>query len=294
MIVASGFTPWTIVVGAIYWAAVQLVEAVWDELVSYSWERFVDEDAREEVACFMFNQLRGSVPQWDRWSASLAGFDYDGATDDEEAIATVVNIFNTEEVDVYINYMMMLEELNDVAEYLPECPCDIALIINQLAGELGTEMYGFELCHSETMAFSNPGDTAAVCPAVLDFETELYNHIASSIGGVGANIRVVLPPNVLVTRVRVHWGAGRPLEASYGDKNAGIWVGEPYGDGVFIGGHSWGAGTYSNQNITSTIDNVELVVTTPRTHVYIHNSMDKNNGDCYIQWVHIECEAYVP
>jgi len=281
-----------LVVGAIAWSSTQLVEYVWDYLVTVSADHYRDPVSRERIMCWMYNKLRGSTPQYVQWCASLDDFVPDGA--EETAVATTVGLFNCE-VDVFINYMILMEDINSVAELLPDCDCPQALIINQLAGPNGTEKYGTELTSPTDVSFANPGDTPSVAPGVWFDGSEYYWDRANPIGGVANNTRVVLPINTLVQRIRVQWGAARINETSAGDKNAAIWVGDPTTDGVYVAGHSWGAGFYDDQYITTdTGYHVDGLTATPRTHVYIHNSMDKPNGSAYVRWIYIQCVAYVP
>lgn len=158
-----------------------------------------------------------------------------------------------------------------------------------------TEMYGYELCHSTSVAFSNPGDDPATCPGVLDMETQIYNHVASDIGGVGSNIRVTLPPNVLVVDLKVRWWGWRQTETSHGDKNAGVWLGDDAAPDVYLGGYSWLTNPQNCwQMNTFERDDEEGLEPLPYSHLWLHNSMDRNNGKARFTWIHIECIPYVP
>jgi len=290
----SGFSPSVVFAGAVWWASVQLMEYLWDEWMSMDASHFTDLDARESVACFMFNQLRGETPQWELWRDSLENFDYGSAPLAEQSIASSVNEFNIGDVDTYINYMMLLEDINAITEYLPECPCDMPVIINQLQGPTGVEMYGYELCHSTMLAYSNAGDEQAVCPGLLDIGDQFYYGVASDIGGVGGNIKVVLPPNVLVTKVKVKWSAYRASGVTYGDKRAGMWLGEPNGGGTQIGGHTWGVAEDVWQSITTQVEDPGGIIATPEAHLWLHNSIDRNGGEIKYVWIYVECIPYVP
>ncbi len=121
-----------------------------------------------------------------------------------------------------------------------------------------------------------------------------YEHVDSSIGGVGCNIRVTLPIDVLVTEVKVGIGASRPSVFGGGDKNAGVWLGTPNDGGTYIGGYSWPGGTWPDTQHVISISDVAGILATPEPHVWIHNSIQTGSGTAYVYWVHIETIPYVP
>ena len=291
--VASGGNPITmpiVAMGALTWASVQIVEWAWDYWAGIDPDKFKDEDAIEVVACWMYNKMRGSTPTFSRWRDSLDDFVPDGVA--ESSISSSVAAFNAE-VDIFINYMILMEEVNDIAEYLDVCDCPQPLTIDQLAGPTLSEMYGNQYTSGTTVSIGNDGGPFAVIGAFWIPETEMYYDEASPLGGVGVNLQVVLPINRLVTQVSVYWGGTRYVMGSAGDKNACVWVGNPNTDGVQIIAHSWGTGS-APQSITNNVSDVELQVTTPRQYLYVHNSMDRALGDAWVGWIHIETIPYVP
>ncbi|GAG56316.1 unnamed protein product [marine sediment metagenome] len=293
-IAALATTPITlpvIAIGIITWSTTRIVDEVWDWLASYSYDRFTNMDARQAVKCWMWYAVRGETPQFEDWSHSLD--DFIGDNDDETAIAGAVAEHNSDE-DIYINYMLLMEELNDIADSLPECDCPSELTIDQLAGPTQTELYGTRFTATSDKAFSNPGDDQATCPGWYDSANDRYLQVVSDIGGVGENIRVSLPPNMLVQKVQVHWWGYRTTSTQGGDKNCGLWLGDPTDGGTYIGGNSWGTGENQWQDIVTEIYDVDGIVPTPETHLYIHNSMDRGAGLCRITWIHIELKVYDP
>jgi len=107
-------------VGAIGWASVLLVEEVWDWLVGKDWEDFEDDDAKHDVKCIMYHAMKGQTPDFNVWRDSLEDFEILGEA--QKSIGGMVHEMN-QSVDVFINYMILMEELNDVLAILPECDC---------------------------------------------------------------------------------------------------------------------------------------------------------------------------
>lgn len=280
-----------LLIGAVTWASVQFVEYVWDAIATYGTGNYTNQAARDAVACWMFNKLKGGTPVFDRWSSSLDLFE--GETESEIAVGVTVAVFN-KELEFYINFMMLMEDINDIAYLLPSCICPEPLIIDQLRGQLGTEYWGTEFTQGTSVELYSPTDTPCIAPGAWNSESELYWDVESSIGGRACNVEVVLPENVLVVEVNVFWGATRIAGFPTGDKNAAVYLGNSSGPTDFVLGHSWGVGTYSNQNIISSADDELGFTATPRTHLYVHNSMDRDGGTCYIRWIHIECIPYIP
>jgi len=278
------------VIGAITWASVQIFEAGLDYLLAYEAKWLTDIESRKEVMCWMYNKMRGDTPQFDKWQHSLD--DYTPTTYAAEVIAGVVAIWNSN-LDVYVNYMMLFNDLDSIKETLPECECPQPVIINQLNG-LNDEKYGTEFTSPTDKSFANPGDTFSIAPGVYMPIADKYNSIANPKGGQACNVRVVLPHNVLVRTIKVEWTIYRPSGSIWGgDKNAAIWVGEPGVDGVFVGGRAGPTGSdYVDTEVTTVTAIDTLFVTTPRTHVYIHNSTDREDGYARISWIHIECVPY--
>lgn len=105
---------------ALAWASTQIIDEVWDWVVSKDYTDFEDEDAKDTIKCAMYQEMEGSTVEWTKWRDSLSYFtSYGGA---EQSIAGAVHKWN-QSVDVFINYMMMTEELNDIRATLPVCPC---------------------------------------------------------------------------------------------------------------------------------------------------------------------------
>ena len=151
-----------VIVGALAWATVQAVEYFWDSLVNLSSDHFSDQDTRDKIHCWMFNKLRGDTPYFSPWSTSLDNFDGDNA--DQDAVAASVATFNTT-VDIFIEWMMLMNSVTAIAETLDICDCPQVEIINQLAGpDPFTDMYGTELTSPTTVEISDDGGTPVNCP----------------------------------------------------------------------------------------------------------------------------------
>jgi len=109
-----------IVVGAVAWASVQIVDSVWDFLVTVDYSAFEDEEARQVIKCIMYQAQNGETPQFPNWRDSLEFWEtLDG---NAKAIGKVVHLWNQEE-DIYIQYMLLMEDINSIRDTLPECPC---------------------------------------------------------------------------------------------------------------------------------------------------------------------------
>lgn len=105
---------------AIAWATTQVVDEIWDWLVTRDYSDFEDEDARQAIKCVMYQAMEGATPQYANWQSSVDFFSSFGGA--YQSIAGAVHKMN-QSVDVYINYMLMMEELNDISSTLPVCPC---------------------------------------------------------------------------------------------------------------------------------------------------------------------------
>ncbi len=137
-----------LIVGAFVYATTVLLEAIWDYLINLDTSMFEDQDARDIVSCYMWEQIVGSTPQWEAWRDSLSNYETFGGN--VRVIAEYVNFFN-QDTDVYIQWMMLTEEINQIRDVLPPCPCpstwehtwDIenvgieAWVIENEVGELG-------------------------------------------------------------------------------------------------------------------------------------------------------------
>lgn len=293
IVLLGAFTVPTLAAGAVAWASVQVVEAVWDWLITYGDADYSADYARNTVACFMYDQIRGETPQWGSWTASLDNFNYDTATDDEIAIARIVSEWN-ESTDIYINFMILFEDINSISAGLPGCDCPQLMIFDQLAGPTQLELYGTEFTQSTNLVIGNPGDTPHEYIAEYAPLNQFYNGVTGDNIGIGANIRVTLPPDVLVSKVTVGWGVSRPSVYGGGDKNAGMWLGDPTDDANYIGGYSWPGGEYGTITNERTIINEAGIHATPDEYLYVHNSMQTASGTAFIYWIHVECFEYVP
>ena len=280
-----------LVVAAIVAATMWLIEDIWDYLNDYPDPAvFADNDARNAVHCHMYNNLKGSTVQFTPWSTSLD--DFATALPNEVIIRDYMIIILQSE-DVFINYMMLMENLNEISEHLDECDCPEPVTINQLAGPTGVEFYGTALTVPSSEPMGYGGDDLVVAPGVWSAVTERYDGIDTGTDNA-CGIRVTLPADRLVTKLAVKWGATRHAGATYGDKNGYAWIGQPSVDGVMVLGVSWGAGTYDNQNNTTVAQDPLGLTETPRTHIYLHNSIDRDaaDGACYFQWIYIETIPY--
>jgi len=265
------------------------IDALANENSSY----FKDDDARQVVKCFMFNQIRGETPQFTSWAASLDNFDEEGAGVIATAIVETVSIFN-QDTDTFINWMILMEDINSISASLPECDCPQPDEFDQLSGPTGAEMYGTEYTQPSSLPFSSGGDPPATGPGVWEGDVERYTKVISDIGGGCCNVRVALPPNRLVTQLQVRYGCNRLSVYGGGDKNYGAWVGTPYAGGVQCCNGSWGAGLYGDRQTTETTNAPLGIKTTPENYIYIHNSQNHSSSDAYIMWVHVETIPYVP
>lgn len=120
VLATSPITIPVIAVSAFTWAVSAAMDALWDALVGISYTEFEDLDARDDIKCAMFQAMEGATPQYPQWRDSLnTRASFGGA---QLAIANAVHSFN-QDVDIYVNYMLSWEELNDIAATLPVCPC---------------------------------------------------------------------------------------------------------------------------------------------------------------------------
>jgi hypothetical protein len=289
---AAGTVFWPVaIVAAVGWATAAIADKVWDELVTVGWEQFEDEEAKQAVKCWMYQSLRGNTPQWETWTDSLSGFVPEDAN--ETLIAEVVGIWNSDE-DIYINYMLLMEDYNSIAESLPVCDCPPVMTIDLLSGQYKDDFFRARFSYMTLLAYSNPGDEQASGPTYYEYDVDRKISGISSIGGKLCNVFVVLPPNVLVTKVQVAMEYRRELEPADGDKNAGLWLGVPNAGGTYIGGYSWGSTFGVTLAHTITVEDVAGILPTPEDRLYIHNSSPGANSWCSLYWIHIEMVPYNP
>ncbi len=291
VLIAGATGPGAPLVYAFAWAATQVLGLMVEQAIQSNEENYRDEEAKQVVKCHMYNNIKGQVPQFNVWSVALD--DFVPATTPEEEIANSTIVL-LKDLDAYINYLMVVDNYKDIAEYLPQCPCPEPFVLDQLSGAAGTNLYHTAFTTPSSIAMGNPTNPATVNPGVWYLPNERYYDIANSSIATHCNIAVQLPANVLITNVRVKWGISRPLSAGGGDKNARMYLGDPAIAASYIAGHSWGAGIYSDQNVTTSVSNPAGLRPTPEEFLYVHNSSDKKTGRAYIQWIHIEGIPYVP
>jgi hypothetical protein len=278
--------------GAVAYAMAEEGFRLINEALSNDRSFYEDTAAREVVACWMFTKIKGATPQFAEWGSSLDDF----RSDDEiqNAIAKIVSIANSSE-DLYVNYLLTLQDLSDMTASLPSCNCPEPTIIEQLSGEFKNEFFGNQYTNPSGLAISNPADTPVVGAGVYYVPTDLYYGVTGSIGGIACNIRVNLPENSLITVLKVGWGITRPSVFGGGDKNAAMFAGDEGNPmAVYLGGHSWPGGTYGYQDIVSQVSNPLGLTPTPHPYLYVHNSC--NTGSAYVDiwWIYIETIPYIP
>ncbi len=107
-------------IGGVTYSLTLLFENFLDGMIGESIDAYQDVDARDTIKCYMYQQITGSTPQFAAWSDSLSTWESFGGN--EKAIAEQVNISNQGE-NLYIEYMMLMEDINSIAASLPPCPC---------------------------------------------------------------------------------------------------------------------------------------------------------------------------
>ena len=98
--------------GAVAWAAVEIADSIWDDLMTREYDQFEDEAAKDLVKCCMWMALHGETAQWEDWLSSLD--DCDAVTANEIAVWEQVSIWNAN-TDIYINYMLLVEDINSIS-----------------------------------------------------------------------------------------------------------------------------------------------------------------------------------
>lgn len=109
-------------VGAFAWAVVAIADALYDDWVTRTYDQFEDDDARQAIKCAMYYSLVGKTVQFEDWRDSIQS--YDPQTANEIAIWESVSVVNSD-TDVYINYLLLTEDINSISESLPTCPCEL-------------------------------------------------------------------------------------------------------------------------------------------------------------------------
>lgn len=276
---------------AVAWAGTNNLVEKMEDLLEDEAEAFENEDAKEDVRCWMYNSMRGGQITFEAWAAALDT--YVAPTTEAEDISDQVKLWLDDE-DLYVQYLILVDDLTTLPGELPECDCPTDLLIDQLWGPEEDDYFGARFCHSTSEVYSNPGDTPALGPAYYQEEYDRYVGIASSIGGKCANLYVQLPVDKLVIKVQVAMSVYNPIEATEGDKNAGLWLGNPNDGGTYIGGHSWLGTPEQTEEHTITVEDEAGILETPENRLYIHNSGNRPTGWCTVYWIHIEMIDYEP
>lgn len=181
--------PATVIAGVTY-SLTLLFDNLLDTLINESADAYRDQDARDIIKCYMYQEITGSTPQWANWSSSLSQWESFGGN--AKTIAETVNTVNNHE-KTYMEWMILTEDINAIAASLPPCPCPATW--------------------SHTWDFANFGpDTWVIDPAALPTpegvwtpgEGFLAEHVAE--GGKDKNlIRYLLFPEAVpnVTTMRI-------------------------------------------------------------------------------------------
>lgn len=141
--------------GALTWACTALLEAALDYFILDDIDAYQDEDAKDIIKCYMYQQIQGATPQFVPWQDSLSSWESFGGN--EKVIAGAVNIANQSE-DVYIDWLVLTEEINEIAASLPECPClDVWSHTWDFANYGKDTWYVDKLGTPEAMGYWSPG-----------------------------------------------------------------------------------------------------------------------------------------
>lgn len=105
---------------AVVWSLLKCSEEIWLAIFGKSSEAYENTEARQHIACIIYYAIKDDVPLFSKWSTALD--DYSNMEGDAYDIYEVVKPALSD-VDVFINFMRLMESLNDVAEYLDVCPC---------------------------------------------------------------------------------------------------------------------------------------------------------------------------
>lgn len=107
-------------IGGITYSLTLLLDNVLDTLINESADAYRDQDARDIIKCYMYQEITGSTPQWASWSSSLSQWESFGGN--AKTIAETVNTVNNHE-KTYMEWMILTEDINSIAASLPPCPC---------------------------------------------------------------------------------------------------------------------------------------------------------------------------
>ncbi len=108
------------IIGGFTYSVTLLLDNLLDTLINESSDAYRDEDAKDAIKCYMYEQIVGSTPQWAAWSGSLSSWESFGGN--YKTIAETVNTLNQGE-RLYIEWMILTEDINSIADVLPPCPC---------------------------------------------------------------------------------------------------------------------------------------------------------------------------
>ncbi|MCK5613840.1 hypothetical protein KAR91_68885 [Candidatus Pacearchaeota archaeon] len=290
ILAATVFGVPAVVVGAIALASGELALLFFDEILAVPTDTYDDPDDRAEVVCEMYNYLFGETVQFTDWQSSinLVTTELSG---NALLIADIVDLWNGN-VDVFINYMILIEEIHSISDQLPPCDCPEELIIEQLDG------FGRDFTSSYSGGIGQVEAPVAICAGVYDEPNDRFVGVESSIDGVGCNVRVALPPMKLVTKISVTYVATRTQSTTAGDRWCTAWVGPPgVPSSVETAKAEFGSGLYTDQHAHGSADVPAGIKSTPSPHVYFHSSMDKrleDGAECSIFYIKITMIDYVP
>lgn len=109
-----------LLIGGVTYSLTLLLDNFLDTLINESSDAYRDEDARDIIKCYMYQEITGSTPQWTAWKNSLQNWEDFGGN--VKTIAETVHVANNHE-KTYVEWMIMTEDINSIADVLPPCPC---------------------------------------------------------------------------------------------------------------------------------------------------------------------------
>jgi len=83
---------------------------------------FENETIRDQIKCIAYNYLKGQTPTRERFQACL---DFEVLTGDAGTLKELIRAY-FQDLDIYIQFMKVCNELYNVASMLPACPCDVS------------------------------------------------------------------------------------------------------------------------------------------------------------------------
>jgi hypothetical protein len=105
---------------ALGFAAATFIESALDYLATDNYEDYEDEDVRDVVKCMIIANMKGKTPTFANWSTALQYFSSLGA--EAQTVARSVYLW-MQDLNVFINYFIMWDDINSIADLLPECAC---------------------------------------------------------------------------------------------------------------------------------------------------------------------------